>query len=163
MMPSIVRNEAGLYRTRRPVSEEELLGFATDLVASRFVRTEALQSPQESRDFLMLKLAQEERELFGVVFLDSQHRVLGYEVLFLGSISSSSVHPREVVKRCLALNTAAVILAHNHPSGVPDPSAADRAITDRLKEALDLVEVRLLDHIVVGGVQTVSFAERGWL
>lgn len=163
MKPLIVRNEAGLYRTRRPVSEEELLGFATDLVASRFTRSDVIQSPQESRDFLTLRLALEERELFGVVFLDSQHQVLGFEVLFLGSISSASVYPREVVKRCLALNTAAVILAHNHPSGVPDPSAADRAITDRLKAALDLVEVRLLDHIVVGGARTVSFAERGWL
>lgn len=163
MKPQIVRNEAGQYRTRRPVSEEELLGFATELLSSRFTRGEVIQSPQASRDFLTFRLAREERELFGVVFLDSQHRVLAYEVLFQGSISSSSVHPREVVKRCLVLNAAAVVLAHNHPSGEPEPSPADRAITERLVQALDLIEVRVLDHFVVGGARTVSFAERGWL
>lgn len=163
MQASIVRNDAGLYRTRRPVSADELLGFATGLLEERFRRSDALGSPDATRDYLMLRLAVEERELFGVVFLDSQHQVLSFEVLFQGSLSSTTVHPREVVKRCLALNAGAVILAHNHPSGVPDPSSADRQITDRLGRALELVEVRLLDHIVVGGPRAVSFAERGWL
>lgn len=163
MQASIVRNDAGLYRICRPVSADELLGVATGILEERFHRSDALGSPNETRNYLMLKLAGEEREVFGVVFLDCQHRVLAFEVLFQGSLSSTSVHPREVVKRCLALNAGAVILAHNHPSGVPDPSSADRAITDTLGKALELVEVRLLDHIVVGGSRTVSFAEKGWV
>lgn len=163
MRPSIIKNEGGLYRTRRPVSEQELLGFALTLMEEKFHREDILGNPADSRQFLLLKLTSEERETFSVVFLDAQHRVLSFETLFMGSISSTTVHPREVVKRCLALNAAAVVLAHNHPSGVPEPSAADRAITERLVQALELVEVRVLDHIVIGGTQTVSFAERGWL
>lgn len=163
MKPSIIKREGGLYRFRRPVSEQELLGFAVNLVEERYYRTEALSNPEASKQFLLLKLGSEEREVFGVVFLDSQHRVLAFEPMFLGSISSATVYPREVVKRCLTLNAAAVVLAHNHPSGIPEPSAADRAITDRIVQALELIEVRVLDHIVVGGGRTASFAERGWL
>ena len=123
----------------------------------------ALTSPQAVRDYLALELRGLPREVFACLFLDSQHRVLAFEVLFQGTLDSTSVHPREVVRAALKRNAAAVILAHNHPSGVAEPSAADRHITQRLKEALALVEVRLLDHFIVGGGTPLSFAERGLL
>jgi DNA repair protein RadC len=123
----------------------------------------ALTSPQAVRDYLALELRGLPREVFACLFLDSQHRVLAFEVLFQGTLDSTSVHPREVVKAALRHNAAAVILAHNHPSGVAEPSAADRHITQRLKESLALVEVRLLDHFIIGGGTPLSFAERGLL
>lgn len=115
------------------------------------------------RDWLHLQLATLEREEFVVLFLDNQHRLIVHETLFKGSISHTEVHIREVVKSCLRHNAAAVILAHNHPSGYAEPSDADRRITTLLKQALDLMDIRLLDHLVVGGMDIVSFAERGWL
>jgi DNA repair protein RadC len=117
----------------------------------------------EARDWLRLQLAGLEREVFVVLHLDNQHRLLACETLFTGSIRSTEVHPREVVKAVLRHNAAAVILAHNHPSGEAEPSQADRQITDRLVNALALVDVRVLDHLIVGGLDIVSFAERGWL
>ena len=101
------------------------------------------------------------QEVFGCLFLDNRHRVIGFEELFYGTIDCASVHPREVVKRVLHHNAAAVIFSHNHPSGVAEPSQSDQRITDRLKAALDLVDVRVLDHIVIGDGETVSMAERG--
>lgn len=115
------------------------------------------------RDWLHLQLATLEREEFVVLFLDNQHRLINHETVFKGSISHTEVHAREVVKSCLRHNAAAVILAHNHPSGYAEPSDADRRITTRLKQALDIMDIRLLDHLVVGGMDIVSFAERGWL
>lgn len=115
------------------------------------------------KDYLRLRLRDYEREVFACLFLDTRHRLLHYEELFHGTLDSASVHPREVLVRALALNAAAVILAHNHPSGDAEPSAADRRVTQRLREALGLVEIRVLDHLVVGDRATVSFAERGWL
>nr|WP_302824639.1 DNA repair protein RadC [Hafnia alvei] len=123
----------------------------------------AFTSASATRDWLRLRLATEERELFMVLFLDNQHRLIAHETLFTGSISSTEVHPREVVKRALYFNAAAVICAHNHPSGHAEPSEADRRITARLQQALALVDIRLPDHLVVGGTAIVSFAERGWL
>lgn len=115
------------------------------------------------RDWLRLQLAALEREALSVLWLDNQHRLLAHDTLFLGTINSITVHPREVVKSGLKNNAAAAVLAHNHPSGKAEPSQADRLITERLKQALDLVDIRLLDHLVVGGMDIVSFAERGWL
>lgn len=122
-----------------------------------------LCSPQATRDFLSARLRGYDHEVFAVVFLDNQHRVITVEELFRGTLDSCSVHPREVVKRALAHRAGAVILAHNHPSGVAEPSPADRQITRRLQQALALVEVRTLDHLVIGDGEPVSFAERGWL
>jgi DNA repair protein RadC len=102
-----------------------------------------------------------EREVFGCLFLDNRHRLIALEEMFLGTIDGASVHPREVVKRALKLNAAAVILAHNHPSGVAEPSQADELITARIRDALALVDIRVLDHLVVGGTTVTSFAERG--
>ncbi|HAF5790825.1 TPA: DNA repair protein RadC, partial [Salmonella enterica] len=98
-----------------------------------------------------------------VLYLNNQHRLLAHETLFTGTVNRTEVHPREVLKRALHFNAAAVILAHNHPSGDPAPSPEDRTITERLVQALNLVDIRLLDHLVVGGMEIVSFAERGWL
>ncbi|MGF1699859.1 DNA repair protein RadC [Photobacterium makurazakiensis] len=124
---------------------------------------DALTSPESTRKYLSRILRDRHREAFFVLFLDNQHRVLSGEVLFEGTIDSASVYPREVVKRSLELNAAALILAHNHPSGVAEPSQADRRITRRISDALALVDIRVLDHFVVGDGEITSFAEQGWL
>lgn len=115
------------------------------------------------RDWLRLQLASLEREEFTVLFLDNQHRLVAHETLFTGTINHTQVHPREVVKSGLRYNAAAAVLAHNHPSGEAEPSQADRQVTMRIQRALELVDIRLLDHLVVGGMEIVSFSERGWL
>ncbi|MFP2719268.1 RadC family protein [Enterobacter ludwigii] len=120
-------------------------------------------SSTAARDWLRLQLAGQEREVFMVLYLDNQHRLLESETLFAGSINHVQVHPREVVKSALRFNAAAVVLAHNHSSGDPEPSQCDRNITGRLKEALVLVDVNTLDHLVIGSDGIVSFAERGWI
>ena len=121
----------------------------------------SLNSPQAVRDYLKMHFAGREFESFVVIFMDAQHRVIAAEELFRGTLTQTSVYPREVVKASLRHNSAAVILAHNHPSGVTEPSQSDRNLTDALKQALALVDVRVLDHFVVAGNQTMSFAERG--
>lgn len=123
----------------------------------------AFTSSSSVRDWLRLQLATLDREAFTVLWLDNQHRLISHDTLFLGTINSITVHPREVVKAGLHHNAAAAILAHNHPSGEAEPSQADRLITGRLQQALELVGIRLLDHLVVGGMEIVSFSERGWL
>jgi len=122
-----------------------------------------LTSPSAVRDYLQLKLVGEPSEVFAVVFLDSQHQVLSYEPLFKGSIAQTSVYPRVIVQRALALNAAAVILAHQHPSGMTEPSSADRKLTEQLETTLRLVEIRVLDHIIIGKGKPYSFAETGLL
>ena len=129
----------------------------------RLARGQVLGSPADVRQFLQLKLRCLPHEVFACLFLDNRHRVIAFEELFRGTLDGASVHPREVVKATLRHNAAALILAHNHPSGVAEPSDADRLITRRLREALGLVDVRVLDHFVVGDGYAVSFAERGWL
>ncbi|MFM5460414.1 RadC family protein [Aeromonas veronii] len=123
----------------------------------------AFTQPKVAADFLRLKMGEYEREVFAVMLLDNQHRLLDYQELFFGTINAGTIHPREVVKTALSRNAAAVILAHNHPSGMVDPSDADKAITTRLKDLLEMVDVRVLDHFVVGQHDIVSFAERGLL
>ncbi len=123
----------------------------------------ALTSPGLVRQYLSARLRHQQREVFAVLLLDNQHRLITYTELFQGTIDSASVYPREVVKEALARNAAAVILAHNHPSGVAEPSQADQRITTRIQAALELVDIRVLDHMVVGDTEVVSFAERGLL
>lgn len=123
----------------------------------------AFTSTQAARDWLKLKMAGLEREEFMVLYLNQQNRLIAHETLFAGSISSTEVHPREVVKRALYFNAAAVILAHNHPSGDTSTSQADKTITQRLVQALQLVDIRVPDHLIVGGTQILSFAEHGLL
>lgn len=124
---------------------------------------ESFTSPDAVRHWLRLQMAGLEREVFRVLYLDNQHRLLTHEILFTGSINSTQVHPREIVKSALKHNAAAVILAHCHPSGHAEPSEADRHITRKIQDALDLVEVRVLDHCIVGGMTVYSFAEQGVL
>ncbi|MGH8688063.1 MAG: RadC family protein [Burkholderiales bacterium] len=124
---------------------------------------DALTSPGAVRDYLRLSLAARPHEVFVCLYLDAQHRVLGIDELFRGTLTQTSVYPREVVKSALAANAAAVIFAHNHPSGVAQPSQADELLTRQLREALALVEIRVLDHFIVAGNQALSFAERGLL
>ena len=126
-------------------------------------RQPVLQNPRAVRDYLSVHYAGQEREIFGCLFLDNRHRLIAVEEMFLGTIDGATVHPREVVKRALKLNAAAVILAHNHPSGVAEPSQADELITARVRDALALVDIRVLDHLIVGGATVTSFAERGLL
>lgn len=122
-----------------------------------------MDSPQQVREFLALHLAERECEAFGVLFLDSKHALIEFVVMFEGTLSQTSVYPREVTKRALALNAAAVILAHNHPSGDPEPSVQDEHLTGVLRHALALVDVRVIDHVTVGRLRAVSMAERGML
>lgn len=132
-------------------------------LAEQLYKEPSLESPDAVRDYLKAVLRHETREVFGCLFLDTKHQPLGFEVLFQGSIDSASVYPREVIKRALARNAAALILAHNHPSGNPQPSEADRVLTKRLKESLEYVEVRVLDHFIVGEGEPLSMVEHGWL
>ncbi|MFM2059760.1 MAG: hypothetical protein RLY71_4145 [Pseudomonadota bacterium] len=132
------------------------------LVAELAQRT-VFDSPQAVRDYLRLQLAELAHEVFAVLFLDAQHRLLCFDEMFRGTLTQTSVYPREVLKRALGLNAAAVILAHNHPSGVAEPSRADEFLTHQLKTALALIDVRVLDHFVVARGGLVSFAERGLL
>lgn len=150
----------GPARTARVLAAVEL---SRRYLGEELSRSDKLTSPAATRAFLRARLRGHDHEVFAVLFLDSQHRVITYEELFRGTLDSCSVHPREVVKRSLAHQAGAVIFAHNHPSGVAEPSPADRQITRRLQEALALVEVRTLDHLVIGDGEPVSFAERGWL
>lgn len=126
-------------------------------------RDDTLRDPADTRRYVAARLRDYGHEVFACLYLDNRHRVIHFEELFRGTIDGASVHPREVVKRALHHNAAAVILAHNHPSGVAEPSRADQTLTQRLKDALALVDIRVLDHIVVGDNGTVSFAERGLL
>jgi len=126
-------------------------------------RGDALTSPDDTRRYLTARLRGHANEVFACLFLDNRHRVISFEELFHGTINGASVHPRQVVRRALGHNAAALILAHNHPSGVAEPSQADLHLTRRLSEALALIDVRVLDHIVVGDGETVSLAERGLL
>ena len=157
----IATEQAGQYITDRPVNADEILAMANKLIRYKFARGRAITSPQIAASYLPLRLAQLEHETFWCLFLDNQHRVLAFEQLFTGTIDQSSVYPREVVKRTLQLNAAAVIFAHNHPSGHSVPSKSDRDITERLKAALALIDVQVLDHFIVGADEVTSLAEQG--
>lgn len=133
-------------------------------ILDRHMRTigVCLESPAAVKAYLRLKLERLENEVFGVVFMDAKHRVIEYRQLFTGTIDGASVYPREVVKAAMSVNAAAILIVHNHPSGDSHPSQADRNLTKRLKEALELVDVRVLDHLVVGQNEITSLAEMGW-
>ncbi|GAB4089934.1 Mov34/MPN/PAD-1 family protein [Hydrogenophaga soli] len=156
----LVRDVAGDYR---PAKADEVLQAALRVLAGQMYGSEALTSPQVVRDFLRIKLGTLEHEVFAIIHLDAQNRVIDYVEMFRGTVSQTSVYPREVVKESLARNSAALILVHNHPSGVAEPSRADEMLTQTLKSALALVDVRVLDHLVVAGANILSFAERGLL
>lgn len=140
-----------------------VLELARRSLAEEIGTRSALTSPQAVRDYLRLSLGTREHEVFVSLFLDAQHRVIAAEELFRGTLTQTSVYPREIVKAALKANAAAVIFAHNHPSGVAEPSQADELLTRQLKEALAMVDVKVLDHFIVAGRSTLSFAERGLL
>ena len=145
------------------MSDEQIIERALALLAARLHQGDVLSSPAAVRDYLRLHLGRREHEVFVVVLLDAQHRVLDIVDLFRGTLTQTSVYPREVVKLALAANAGSVIFAHNHPSGLAEPSRADELLTHTLKQALALVDVKVLDHFVVGAASTISFAERGLL
>ena len=138
-----------------------VLEIARRVLAQQLAEQPLFDSAQRVKDYLALNLRPLGHEAFAVLFLDSQHRSIAFEVMFRGTLAHTSVHPREIVKRALALNAAAVVLAHNHPSGVAEPSRADEMVTQAVRAALQLVDVRVLDHLVVGAGSVLSFAERG--
>jgi DNA repair protein RadC len=149
-----------------PAKRAELaavLEIARRSLVQQLATRPALDVPSKVREYVSLQLRTLPHEVFAVLFLDSQHRLIRFEEMFRGTLSQTSVYPREVVKRALELHAAAVIFAHNHPSGVAEPSRADESLTQRLKAALQLVDVRVLDHFVVGGPAVTSFVERGLL
>ena len=144
-------------------ADNAIIESALEILANRIKQPDHyITSPSDTRAFLKLKLAEREHENFAVLFLDTRHGVIKFEEMFCGTVEGSSVHAIEVVKEALACNAAAVIFCHNHPSGVAEPSLADQQITKRLKDALALVDVRVLDHLIVGN-DIVSFSERGLL
>jgi DNA repair protein RadC len=145
-------------------NEQKVLDRAARILAREMKeRPHAMNSPQLVRDFLRFRLEHVEHEVFCVLFLDSQNRLIEFAELFRGTLGSASVYPREVVKEALRHNARSLLFAHNHPSGIAEPSDADRRITQRLQEALGLFDIRVLDHLVVGSPEIVSFAERGWI
>lgn len=153
-----------LFAVGLPPSAQQTIREALTLLECRLREPSAsFTSSHAARDWLRLQLASLEREEFIALFLDNQHRLIAHETLFTGTINHTQVHPRELVKAGLKYNAAAAVLAHNHPSGEAEPSKADRQVTTRIQQALELVDIRLLDHLVVGGMELTSFAERGWL
>jgi DNA repair protein RadC len=153
----------GLGGTAKRAQLVAVLELARRALAEKLKEKPLFDTPQAVRDYLQLQLGNRPHEIFAVLFLDSQHRLIALEELFRGTLTQTSVYPREVVVRALALNAASVVLAHNHPSGTPKPSRADEALTQTIKAALALVDVRVLDHFVVTSSQAVSMAELGLL
>lgn len=158
--PLYAKRENQRYRV---ASADEIIEAARTVAGQRVQRGASFTDPKTSEAFFQDKLAGLEREVFAAAFLDTRHRLIEYVELFQGTIDGAEVHAREVVRRALRCNAAAAIVTHNHPSGDVTPSAADRAVTARLRQALALVGIRLLDHIIVGGRQTLSMASKGWM
>ena len=151
----------GTYTVIMPVTEKDILAMANQLAKNRLAKGNAIERPSSAFLYLQTLMSGYEREVFGSIFLDNQHRIISFEEIFLGTLNVTNIHPREVVKRALVLNAGAVILVHNHPSGDPEPSEADKKITVQLRDALSLIDVPVLDHIVVGAKECVSMTERG--
>lgn len=144
--------------------EQATISAAKKILASKLkIESAALESPQAAMNYVQLQIGHYEHECFAVVFLDTKNRVKGFKKLFYGTIDGASVYPRGVVKECIKHNAAAVFLVHNHPSGVCEPSQADRMLTERLKEALALINVRVLDHFIVSNTATLSMVAYGWM
>ena len=154
----LIRSDEGETRIAR---SDEIVSAARKIMSDRVRGRVPMTSPKVVKDFLSIKLGALEYELFCLLLLDKRHRLIEYVELFRGTIDGASVHPREIVKLALAKNAAAVVLAHPHPSGIAEPSQADELITQRVKDALALVDIRVLDHLIVAAGEVISFAERG--
>ena len=153
-------HESGIVRK---ATADEIIRAARACTANQMRRGASLASPGAVRDYLVLRFGALQHEVFSIIYLDSRRRVIDCQDLFRGTVDGASVHPREVVKEALRRNAAACILAHNHPSGVAEPSTADELITQKIRDALALVDIRVVDHVVVAAGGSVSFAERGLL
>lgn len=151
-----------IYVTRKSLTADQVLEKAAEILASRYARNGEFNNPTAVKEYLACKLGGQDREVFAVMLLDSQHHLIAYQELFYGTIDAAGVYPREIVKVALEANAAAIILAHNHPSGNPEPSISDKRITKRIVDALALVDVRVIDHVIVGRT-SLSFAEQGLL
>jgi DNA repair protein RadC len=152
------------YKARGPAEDEDaVIARALAILAGRVRKGPIFDSPTTTQQFVQLQLAEREHEVFAVIFIDAGHRLIAFEEMFRGTLRQTSVYPREIVKRALELNAGVVLLVHNHPSGSLEPSAADKALTQTLKAALALVDVRVLDHLIVSCTGYTSFAERGLL
>jgi DNA repair protein RadC len=156
----VVRSINGNFQ---PATADQIFAAARQAIDQKMPRGTEFKSPWRVKDYARNKLGGLDHEVFAVFFLDSRHRLIEYVEMFRGTVDCASVYPREVVKEALKHNAAAVLLAHNHPSGATEPSANDRAITLRIKEALNLVDIRVLDHVIVAGTAASTFAERGLL
>jgi len=155
-------DETSAFYDAGSLADDAILKRAAAILEARCVREgDVISNPTDARRAVQLRTATLEYEVFGLVYLDNKHRVLGFEDLFRGTIDGCTVHPREVAKAALRMNAAAVLIYHNHPSTDPTPSRADELLTQRLKEGLSLLDIRVLDHIVIGGTEVVSFAECG--
>ena len=157
--------QAAIYAVKSAQSSDDaIIASALRIIESRLrIATVSMSSPEAVKDHLRLSLATLEHEVFGVLWLDSQNRLIEYQELFRGTVNQTSVYPREVVKAALSCNASACILTHNHPSGFAEPSRADELLTNTLKTALAMVDCKVLDHMIVGGALVMSFAERGLL
>jgi len=155
-----IKTASGLYNK---ANGEDIINGARCHLRRKFRKGKAIRSPADTEAYLMAGLATEPHEIFCCLYLDNRHRVIKFDRAFNGTIDGTSVYPRVIVKRALELNAAAVIFAHQHPSGVAEPSQADERITQRLRSALELVDIRVLDHLVIGGDTVVSLASRGLL
>lgn len=155
-----IRGDNRRYQLATP---EAIVEAALQIVGQNMGTGDALTSPQLARDYARMRLAKLEHEVFALFLLDNTHRLIEYVELFRGTVASCTVYPREVVKLALARNAAAIILAHNHPSGIVEPSQADLRVTEKLTSSLALIEVRVIDHLIVGGPNILSFSERGLL
>lgn len=157
-----VKSEEKAQYNVNVVSEEKVINEALKILQKRMKkRDNFFTNPNDTKNFLQLKFQGLESEVFSALLLDNRHRLIEYKEFFQGTINGASVHPREIVKYTLKVNAAAVILAHNHPSGVSEPSEADKVLTRRLADILQVVDIRVLDHIVIGDNELTSFAERG--
>ena len=143
--------------------EYQIIERALEILDARYAEKPVFASSRTVKTKLILEMHDYTRERFVAYFLDCQHQVIESETLFIGTVNAAAVYPREIVRRALQLNAVSLIIAHNHPSGIAEPSSQDRRITDRISKCLELVDITLIDHIVVGGNKAVSFAERGWL
>lgn len=163
---TLIRQADGTYRlhrSRKAIAESDVLAAAEDILRLRLERQGTVARPSDAIDFFRARIGHLPHEEFHVLWLDNRHRVLGTDRMFTGTLGGTAVYAREVVRRALQINAAAAVIAHNHPSGVAEPSESDRCITVELREALSLVDVRVLDHLVVGAGASVSMAERGVL
>jgi len=160
---TLCAQEGHSYSSRALARLQAAKELATRAVSEQLMRGDALTSPALVREYLTHRLASYGHEVFMMLALDASHRVIAIEEMFRGTLTQTSVYPREILKAALRLNACALIFAHNHPSGTPEPSRADELLTQTLKEALSLVDVKVLDHFIVAGTKTLSFAERGLL